>query len=277
MSARSRWMQQNQRLAHIAFDLLEPCAPRMHQATAPVFRESSPGTLESIGSAVLLNLGDEPLVLSAAHVLDDATTDSPLYVGMHDSVRRVEGRWFRTRIPKSGLRQDDPVDVGIARLPRGALSAFDRDSFLSVGELAPFRRLDEGSYAVVTGYPCKKQRWTRHLEREANLYTITAACSGIEDYRKLGVDRSHAVVLGFDQKRSWTREGQRTAPKLKGVSGGGLWVLGRPNTNQEPVARLAGIFLEWHAGNVKRIVATRIEVLLSGIWGHWPELRAFLP
>src|SRR6266516_2023313 len=158
-----------------------------------------------------------------------------------------------------------------------ALSDFDRDSFLSVGELAPFRRLDEGSYAVVTGYPCKKQRWTRHLEREANLYTITAACSGIEDYRKLGVDRSHAVVLGFDQKPSWTREGQRTAPKLKGVSGGGLWVLGRPNTDQEPVARLAGIFIEWHAGNLKRIVATRIEVLLSGIWGHWPELRAFLP
>jgi hypothetical protein len=231
--------------------------------------------LVSTGSAVLLNLGDEPFVLSAAHVLDDATTVTPLYVGTHDSVRRLEGRWFRTRLPKSGLRQDDPVDVGVVRFPRGAFSDFDRDSFLSVSELAPFQRLHQGSYAVVTGYPCKKQRCIGHLE--ANLYTITAACSGVEDYRTLGVDRSHAVVLGFDQRRSWTREGQRTAPKLKGVSGGGLWVLGRPNTDQEPVARLAGIFIEWQAGNVKRIVATRIEVLLSGIWGHWPELRAFLP
>ncbi len=197
-------------MAQIAFDLLEPCAPRMEQTTTPVFRESSRGRLESIGSAVLLNFGDEPLVLSAAHVLDDATTDTRLYVGTHDSVRRLEGCWFKTRVPKSGRRQDDPVDVGVVRLPRGALSDFDRDSFLSVGELAPFQRLPQGSYAVVTGYPCKQQRWTRHLEREANLYTITAACSGIETTASWASTALMPVVLGFDQNRSWTREGQRT-------------------------------------------------------------------
>ncbi len=276
MKSRNSLSLRNQRLANVAFDLLEPCAPRILQVTAPIFREPTPGTLESIGSAVLVRMGDEPLVLSAAHVLDDATTETPLYVGTHNSVLLLEGRWFRTPLPKSGFRVDDHVDVGIARLPSSALASFDDRSFLSINELAPRQTLAQGAYAVISGYPSKKE-WAGFLEREANLYMVIAECSAAEDYSRLEVDRSHAVVLGFDQKRCRTRQGATTAPKLKGVSGGGLWVLRRPEPEPAPVPQLAGILIEWHAGARKRIVATRIEVLLSGIWGYWPELRPFLP
>lgn len=275
--SRRKLNSHNQRRANVAFDLLEPCAPRILQATHPIFLEPAPGTLDSIGSAVLLRLGDEPLVLTAAHVLDDATVDTPLYVGTHESLQLLEGRWFRTPLPASGLRIHDRVDVGIARLPSKALEVFESSCFLSVAELAPRQQLAQGAYAVISGYPCGKQEWTGTLEREANLYTVIAECSADDDYAKLSVDRSHAIVLAFDQKRSRTRQGPTTAPKLKGVSGGGCWVLRRLTPDGDPVPLLSGIFIEWHAGALKRLVCTRIDVLLSGIWGHWPELRPFLP
>jgi len=267
----------NQRVAAIGFDLLAPSEPRILQVTTPVFREYPSGTLESIGSAILLRVGDEALVLSAAHVLDHATETSPLYIGSHDSGVLLQGRWFRTPLPESGQREDDRVDVGCARLLAKAVDSFDHTCFLASAELAPHRILSPGDHVVLSGYPCTKQRWAGKLEREASLYAVIAECSPVEDYGTLGVDRSHAVVLGFDKRRVRTRHGPATAPDLWGVSGGGLWILRRPGPEQPPAPLLAGIAIEWHKTRRKRVVATRIEVLLYGIWGHWPELRPFLP
>lgn len=276
MNSQSAANRRAQRRANIAFDLLEPCAPRILQVTSPIFRETARGILEPIGSSVLLRIADEPLVLTSAHVLDDATAQTPLYVGTHNSTVLLQGRWFRSPLPKSGNRGDDRLDVGIARLSSTALASFDESCFLSPAELAPGQALTPGAIAVVCGYPHRKHRRTGHLEWESDAYTVSAMSAPLEDYARLDVQRSHAVVLGFDQKRSWTRQGQRTAPRLEGVSGGGVWVLRRPGGGDPPRPLLAAIFIEWHRGG-KRVIATRIEVLLGGIWGYWPELRPFLP
>ena len=271
------WDARAKRRAAIAFDLLDHCLPRVLEATSPIFREDPSGRLESVGSAVLLALGKERIVLTAAHVLDDATKTTALHVGSLNSLVRLRGMWFRTPLPKSGQREEDRIDVGAVRLPMAAHAELGDSCFLTSDDLAPFRRLGHGNYALLSGYPSTKQGLGEQLEREANLYTIMAECCTTKDYTKVGVGAAHAFVLAFDKKRVWRREGRATAPKLIGMSGGGLWVLRRSSGTHAVTPRLCGIIIELHSGMAKRVVATRIEVLLSGIWGHWPELRVFLP
>src|ERR1051326_629248 len=263
--------------ARAAFDLLDSYVSKVDQTTVPIFRQDSTGRLESIGSAVLLALGDEAIVLTAAHVLDEATETTALLVGSHDSLVRLQGKWFKTPLQKGGVRDQDRVDVGAVWLPRSARAKLHDSCLLATGDLALFRPMKHRSYALLAGYPCSKQVSRGQRDLESSLCTVMAECSADEDYAGIGVSSTHAVVLAFDRMQVWRREGRSIAPKLQGMSGGGLWILQRSTPDQAGSARLCGTIIEWRNGAKTLLVATRIEVLLSGIWGHWPELRAFLP
>jgi hypothetical protein len=254
----------------------------MLEVTTPVYREAPLGRPpELIGSAVLMELGGERIVLTAAHVLDDATSDSALYIGTPNALELLQGRRIGTPSGASG-RRDDRVDVGAVRLPASVAGRFPPSCFLSVHEVAPWGAPGEGGAVAVGGYPKTKERRLSTLKREAGFHALLAMCVGPEVYDRLKVKPSHALAMGFSKRGIWqlplgaenARRG--VSPDLVGLSGGGVWVLRRPSGTKDLTPVLCGIGIEWRRQQ-KMIVATRIEVLLGGIWKYWPDLRASLP
>lgn len=255
---------------------LEGHLSRVQSATVPVYLESTPAP-EHIGSGILIRIGDEHFMFTAAHVADFRSSGA-LYLGGESFPIRMFGTVTHTK-PPHGDRLRDKVDAALIHLSEETTRHLQAHEFLSIGELDVASMPRHDDYYLVAGYPCTQQRFVSNTGMiEALLYPFVAVSKLEASYTDISLDPNHHILLGFSKKEMWRRDrGRVTAPDLYGISGGGIWWLPDYTGPHCDWPRLHALAIEWHVDSRRQVLGTRISVLLSAVWRDFPALRDLMP
>jgi hypothetical protein len=259
-------------------------SPRL-DSLCPIFlHRSGRDFLEQIGSAVLLKISDEVLLLSAAHVLEQHS-EGILSVPCRHSIRTVQGTLIAVGLPASGRRVDDRVDIACIKLDR--VIANDLDPMLRPldrCDLALFDTLRSGDHYTFAGYPWRKSEFKQNVAC-TTLTTFTGEASSPEVYQRVGYSPNFHVVIRYRRKKSISFRTRRRemAPLPHGVSGGGVfsWQKDIIQNPREPELRLCAI-AHTYLANESLLIGTRLGPYLALIEHNWPEMLegegvAYLP
>jgi hypothetical protein len=180
----------------------------------------------SVGTGFLLNTGRDHVLVTAAHVLDGMKSGKSYYFYVAPTLKRtLAGRALIAKLPPTGRRKDDLIDVAVVVL------AGNRD------ELPPFPLVEKDSmpldivaalasprihkrYAFL-GFPASKANVNRVVKgvRSAS-YAYLSASAPADVYLRLGLEEAYHIVLPFAKRKVFTLEGRKfNFPKPNGM----LW------------------------------------------------------
>lgn len=199
----------------------------------------------SMGTGFLLNTGEDHVLVTAAHVLDGLTS-LPHYFYVEQKVKRaLNPPVLLSKLPPSGDRGDDLVDVGVVFLGDEWLPpyrAIGRDAMLP-NLLTPYAMPRAGKKFAFVGYPSTKGKANRAaLDIRSASYAYLSGPAAPETYTKLGLDPQFHIVLPFSKRGVVDLNGKSfNFPKPNGISGAPLWELQKPEAGGRKVV---GVMIE---------------------------------
>jgi hypothetical protein len=222
-----------------------------------------------------VNIDDVPLVVTAAHILDQRTTYTLYIAGLPGTspVPILGGVTTSTLKPEES-RTSDHFDTAMWIPPDQAVDSLGAVTFLNDARISHIREPSAGRLYTALGYPVSRNKKavdhaTRSISTRVSMYT--AHVDGMPELAsKLGVTGHDHLFLRFD-KRSFTGDGacENTFGPI-GLSGGALLDLG-DFTSAESYARdptgsalLAGMVIEYYKERCA-LVSVRIETVMNGI------------
>ena len=244
-------------------------------ATLPLILDSRPGISQLVGSGVLIRISDRTFVLTAAHVTDLEDENSRLLApGRHDYWMPLTGYFSSMRLPPSGRREDDKLDVAYFCLdPDCAREIHPSIKALSPDQMTLEREPGHRLQYTFAGYPWRKSV-VRKQTVETSSWTLTGAETGKGDYERLGLRRAEHIAIRFNRRRviHLRKREQAVAPLPHGISGGGIYVWSETALAKSAVCLpLAGIANRFIPGQ-NLLIGTRLYVYLSCIFQEYPEL-----
>ncbi len=250
---------------------------RFSRAVRPLFRLPPRKAPELIGCGVFLSVGTHRFILSAAHVLDHF--DGPdLYIAADEKFVGVEGVANRSE-PHTGTRRDDDVtDAAVFLIKSGSLVELEA-SFLNVDDLGVDANPIVGRQYLVMGYPtsrAKLKRGERVIYPE--LFSFVTGESAGKVYGQLAVKQFSHLAVTLDRNNITDGLNRMTAPRPNGLSGCGVWRFDSIwKAEWEDRDKLVAILTEYHGGDVKALLSTRVAIHLALIRHAYPELISYLP
>ena len=240
------------------------------EAVIPIFRMRRDIFPESVGSGILLKIGDNLFLISAAHVLD---CPDPLLIPCDGRLVELQGSG-RISVPPESGRKNDLHDSGFICIePALAARLVNSGYCLSAGEIEMSDETEDGDLYVFSGFP-----WTEQRPNPAQSSTFsTRFCfagptADLRSYRKAGVSRNTHIAIKTTADNFRTSAGKMIPCKsMEGVSGGAAFKLYFHPPNLLSV-RLVGIIIEQH----KRLgcfVAIRINGVIETIRAQHPAIR----
>ncbi|QDU15833.1 hypothetical protein CA11_36610 [Gimesia maris] len=242
------------------------------KAVLPVFTEDFiSSNLKHIGSGVLLRIGNELFVLTAAHVIDHGTIFMPAV----DEIEQITGGFSFNPIPEHGSRAKDPIDIGYIHLSNDWLRKLHPEiKPLSVDDLLLIDELETGDIFTFVGYPWRKTKSSASLHK-TDLTTFTGHASASDIYNKLSYNRVTNVLIRMRRKKTYSSryESHQTAPHPQGISGGAViaWPWNFIDRHDSTNLKLAAIGHTYHERE-HCMVATRIIPYMMAIVRNNPEL-----
>ena len=166
--------------------------------------------------------------------------------------------------------ETDRFDLAFTELSDTELADLGAQRFLTIDDFDLSERPDfsrpTGSKYYALGFPCNIQKKPKLGAPTVPIAMVVQTLPATFDqYHPLQVAPQSHIVLNLDRKDVSGRAGRMTAPKLNGMSGGGLWTAPRTLERHTGDERLIAVLTEYHAGSAKVIVGTRIGILLDGI------------
>jgi len=218
---------------------------------------------------VLLRYKGEHFLLSAAHVIKKP--DVSLYLGTETSWKELPHPYHYT-VPSAS--RDGPTadifDVGFIHLPRQLAQELDGCVFLQETDvdLAEQPLYAEGSRSlyVALGWPQNRFKfdWREKKTKPDNLGYFGPAAP-IDCYRRLDLDPTSHLLLSFDQESVVNPSGAvGLAPKLHGMSGGGIWRVNSFATRDVGADKLVAVTISREPA-VGCIVGTRLQPLFRAM------------
>ena len=231
-----------------------------------IFGAKNEETPEFVGSGVLLKNHGGLYLITAAHVMDHFDgTEYPLFLDGVNSLVEISGEEVCSYTKDPIKRRDDKQDISIVKLSNKIQACLDSAYFIEFKNI--FRDNDSQLGYFCFGVPVKKgdksiDKNKRRIISEP--YGLHANESDVETYRKLNVSKSTHLVLDFNVKKAYAQDDKkRTAPALHGFSGAPIWGF-RRNGDAEIQAGIVAILTEYHQGDIKAILGTRIDEVLRG-------------
>lgn len=214
----------------------------------------------------------------------DERSISVLHIGSGDRVVLLRGAYGSTVLPGSGKREDDKIDIGIVRLSEETVREMQEDEFLVLDDIYDLDTATITGHYVFAGYPRSKHKGAiKNGEAKAALYSFAVDTAPLADYQTANLDPNISLLLRFEKQNMWGPQGQGNGiASPTGISGGGVWLIGDAFATTPIKPLLVAIALEWwgklrEKKPPKRVLATKIPVVLSVIWDRFPELRPYLP
>jgi hypothetical protein len=221
----------------------------LFDAVVPVFHDDSAGEIEHIGSGIVFDVGNELFLLSAAHVFDSGETGN-LYIPTSGSLEAMTGTIANTKLPPSGNRTDDRIDMAYFHLKSEWRDKLKDDvKPVSVDDLLLTDTAQTGNLHTFTGYPWRKTTKVG-VVFSGDRTSYSGHLLPPDIYSRLGYSRVANVLIRLRRnKTDSTRYGPGSpAPHPEGVSGGA--VLSWPTTFLErvesPRLKLAAIAHTYH-------------------------------
>lgn len=235
----------------------------------PIFRGDD-REAESIGTGFLLGAGGKYFLVTAAHVLDDLKSGIRHYFFVEPTTtREVSGQALIAKLPASGERDDDTIDVGVVELEGEGLPpypAVGREA-LSASRVAQWQSPRHGKKYAFLGFPSSKGE-VNPMKREIRSasYAYLGTSPAPDDYERMGLSEASHILLPFDKKNVITLQASKmNFPKPIGMSGAPLWELRR---NEDGGRRVVGVMIE--SRKLERVfVAADIGFVLKFIRDHF--------
>lgn len=241
------------------------------QYVLPIFIDID-GAPTSVGTGFLLHTGRDHVLITAAHVLEGIGSGKSFYFYVARSLKRtVAGLVLMAKLPPSGRREDDQIDVAAVllegdsdELPPFPLVGKDSMPLEMVSAHASPR--SDKRYAFL-GFPSSKATVNRVIKgvRSAS-YAYLAATAPTSVYLTLRLEETSHIVLPFAKRNVVTLEGAKyNFPRPKGMSGSPLWELRKP---EDGGRKVVGVMIE-HRKQENVFLATDIGFVLRILSEHY--------
>jgi hypothetical protein len=272
------------------YRFVEQCQPVIAQHTVCIYVwEEKSNSLKVLGTGVLLRVASKQFLLSAAHVLDHGFIHRmPLVAQPSRDPEGAIGLKFvgcRSSIPPTGmrlndpdLRDDDPLDFGIAELtPETADKLTSRHRFLTLSDLDESPPSETDGLFVVFGYPqALASPGTGDVQIENwPLPYMTFPFRGQPETR----DHNKDILMGYYRQGSDGFGATVEVPRPHGLSGCGIWRVAKkpidPGDLSVEDIRFVGIQHRWRPDS-NYIVGTSIRHVRPMLLGAYPDLRPAL-
>jgi hypothetical protein len=230
----------------------------------PVFEtEEGSGGRRHVGSAFVIRAGDRAAFVTAAHVVD-GPTQKTVVLSEAGNLQRWPARHAVLVSRSADISHADVAYMtGAFTEDTGALRTITLDAIATNLAVQPDMRF------VAIGYPGSRTRIMNGNQklRPVTFTTISTPASP-DALIRLGLDPRVHLVMRYNPKEMIGPDGSRMeGPTLKGMSGGGLFVLAgnQGSDGIELTLLLAGILTEYRRASHNVVVATRIDCLLDAI------------
>jgi hypothetical protein len=243
-------------------------ATQYGQSILPIYRYENDRPAHE-GSSLLLRVNGRPLLLTAAHIIDQNKNCS-LCVGSNEKLVPLVGTTKMTNKPDDN-RNKDRLDFALIQLAPETVGQIGDVPYISDNDIDRIPNISADNAYTAIGYPNSKNKkilGTRDITSKKKTHTAPSVMD-VDVYQKLRLNPEHHILIVYDEKYTanahWTKI---KAVSPKGFSGGGLFDLG-PIKNVEVLAqpvrnqlRLVGMIIEMDKTN-KVLVATRLGVILD--------------
>jgi len=243
----------------------------------PMYRNSDTNPKpEHIGSCILLNVDGQPILSTAAHVLDNLTEGYSLYVGGHGGTHPVlirGGVLGATPKPDGGRRRDH-FDCGFWRIPEEAVQELGAVEFLDASRLSDNSADVDRRYYMAMGYRLSANKSAIDHGAKTIGNRLSRYSGSVVEIPKLaeelGVSGAEHMFLTFPKYAQDEDDRRITAFGPVGFSGGPLLDLGdftvveayAPETPYR--AALSGIMIEQYP-QFRAMVGVKIGFIVDGI------------
>ena len=228
------------------------------------------GAPKLVGSGTLVSANDEFFLITAAHVVDPIRTGAELFFYVATGLTQVlSGNGVLTRMPVSGDRKDDLLDIAIFKLTGPRMPPYrEVDKFpISISAFKPHALPRDDKEYLLVGVPSSQAipRLTDKVLR-LQLYSYRNGSVPQSRYPELGIQPQTHIAIGFHQRKVMTGDGRFTnAPNPSGLSGSPLWLLYSESEMLDPLApKIVGIVTE-HKKLKHIILATDISVAMGAM------------
>lgn len=249
-------------------------------AVSPVFyKDGEQPELAQVGSGVLLRIGPEVFLLTAAHVTDYSKTGT-LYIPFADGISPIFGELvFNNLRGNATSREDDKADIGYYKLAEKLREKLDPSlQPIAVNDLLLTNDLEEGDLFTFVGFPWRKTKRSGN-NYEGEQTTFSGHAMPKDKYDKLGYSNSENIVIRLRRKKTFSTRYQsvQIAPHPQGISGGAIisWPRSLVERATNPTLKLAGIGHTYNKDN-NIMAGTRVIPYLDEIRRSNPRLQEFL-
>lgn len=197
----------------------------------PIFTDEN-GAPVSVGTGFLLDTEFGHALVTAAHVLDGFYDGRTYYFYSAPALKReIAGEALFSKLPASGNRLEDLVDVAIVLLVGEPESL---PPYATVGKMSlPLSRVAaqeaprQGKRYAFLGFPASKADVNRvKKDVSSSSYAYLARSAQLDEYKQIGVEETFHIVLPLHKRCVFTLKGDRfNFPALQGMSGSPLWEL----------------------------------------------------
>ena len=244
------------------------------ESICPIFyKDIQSGTMEQIGSSVVIDINNIKFLLTAAHITD-FLKHGFLFIPVVKGFAQLHGNYSSFNLPTGFDRDDDKVDIAYFKLNK-ELSNSLHPTIKSIGRssLNLTESLVKDDLYTFAGFPLSKAK--KKAEKYiSEIYNFTGPAASSIEYEKYGYDDQFHILVRFNRKNSCTIDGvKQIPPHPKGISGGAVfsWPKDVKTRKKEPVFNLVGI---GHTYKERQniLVATRINSFLASIYSNNPGL-----
>lgn len=222
-----------------------------------------------VGSALLLRTRSRVFLITAAHVLNHNRQTNLYLAGGNDFVQ-LKGESYRSEIYDFAFI---PLSETIANELVRVKSLTEED--LDVDEIPDHHTL----YAFV-GYPVTKNRPLNGLRLQLSSSVFVVMPAEAQAYNDVEASPLTHFVGTFDRRRlvEPNVKGTVTGPDPHGLSGGGVWRMGRVNqlVSGATSEKLIGVGVRYCKPK-KLLIGIRISLVISALINTYPELGVELP
>jgi hypothetical protein len=244
----------------------------------PILGSTEQGQPCPVGSGILLGVGKERFLITAAHVLDENKITT-LYLPGNAELIELSGQSRQSKPPENN-RDLDTLDTAYIHLSGDIVSRINQGYWFLPPQLVDINDISTlGKHYMFTGYPHKALGTayrTRKIVGQLHSYTDRASDAAV--YAEVNANPTSNIAINFDAKRAKDDKGRTVTPKERqGMSGGGVWNFSDgAQLPGLPKIRLCGVAIEHHKKG-KCLVATKINFVLESIRFDFPALSQLLP
>ena len=250
---------------------------RIQKTICPIYGIDNNDQPYLVGSSIPFRIQSRSFLVTAAHVLDEHQWTT-LYTGGDEELVQLAGSSHRIQRPTAG-RHVDNFDFGFIEISSSNSNQWSRYTFLTTSDLDAEDVPDGHTLYAFVGFPETRNRALRgHKFRLSAAIFVLLSCS-FERYGSLGLNPGTHFLGEFDREKQIDSERKVvTGPDPRGISGGGVWRLGRASEFASPSnsEKLIGIGIEYRRAE-KVLVGVRISLVLAALAATCPELAKELP